>query len=146
MIQQTNIINKQQSLGWLFFGHAVVFILKYSPWIGDAPKPKGNSISNTALHTGGPSSNVRQRFSGNPGLNFVESGVPADYLEFRNNDSAYAYFTLYLPFSKDTASYVVSNNTIITTDTRQYGIIFQHQDNTGAVQQTTQINILEIDR
>ncbi len=134
--------DKQQSLGWLFLV-MVVFNLSIA-MIGGCSKTKEIPSPNAALQHRWTIVKRTATFSGNPGLNFVESGVPADYLEFRNNDTAYAYFTLYLPFSKDTASYVVSNNTIITTDTRQYGIIFQHQDNTGAVQQTTQINILEL--
>jgi hypothetical protein len=83
-------------------------------------------------------------FAGNAALNFEEQGDPADFLDFRANDSVYSYYTLYLPFSIDTASYTVNGNIITTHDTRQYGIIFQHQDNNGVMQATTDIEILSM--
>ncbi len=83
-------------------------------------------------------------FPGNPSLNFTETGAASDYLEFRNNDSVYSYITLYLPFSIDTASYIISSNRITVHDTRQYGIVFQHQDNNGNIVQTTDIDIVYV--
>lgn len=83
-------------------------------------------------------------FAGNAMLNFEEQGQPADFLDFRTNDSVYSYYSLYLPFSIDTASYSVNSNIITTHDTREYGIIFQQQDNNGVIKTTTDIEILSI--
>ena len=83
-------------------------------------------------------------FPGNTSLNFTETSSPNDYLDFRTNDSVYSYITSYLPFSKDTASYTVSSNTIAVHDTRQYGIVFQHQDNNGVVQTSTDIELVSV--
>jgi hypothetical protein len=83
-------------------------------------------------------------FPGNSILNFTETSSANDYLDFRANDSVYSYITTYLPFSIDTASYTVSSNIITVHDTRQYGIVFQHQNNNGEMQTTTNIALVSL--
>lgn len=83
-------------------------------------------------------------FPGNTSLNFVETASPGDYLDFRLNDSAYSYYSLYLPFSKDTAHYTINGNQLFFTDHRDYGIIFQHQNSLGEIQDTTTATIVSV--
>jgi hypothetical protein len=83
-------------------------------------------------------------FPGNTSLNFVETASPGDYLDFRLNDSAYAYYSPYLPFGKDTAHYTINGTQLFFTDHRQYGIIFQHQNNQGVMLDTTTATIVSV--
>lgn len=59
-------------------------------------------------------------FSCNTTLNFIGSYNASDHLDFKANGIVTSHITLYLPYSKDTATYSVSNNTITVQDNRQY--------------------------
>lgn len=83
-------------------------------------------------------------FPTNTTLNFIEFCNASDHLDFKANGIVTSHITLYLPYSKDTATYSVSNNTITVQDNRQYGIIFQHQNSTGGLETTTSIKILSL--
>jgi len=83
-------------------------------------------------------------FPTNTTLNFTDFCNGSDYLDFKANGIVTSYITLYLPYSKDTATYSVSGNTITVQDNRQYGIIFQHQNSNGGLETTTSIKILSL--
>jgi hypothetical protein len=83
-------------------------------------------------------------FPGKPALNFKEIDTPDDYLTFGTNDTAYSYITSYLPFSIDTASYTFSSNLINVHDSREYGIVFRHQDSNGVMLDNTTIQIISL--
>lgn len=81
-------------------------------------------------------------FPTQPSLNFYEKDTPDDYIEFGKNDTAYSFITAYLPFSIDTASYTTTSSTITFHDSRQYGIVFRHQDGNGVLVDETTVQII----
>ncbi len=83
-------------------------------------------------------------FPANKTLNFTDFCNASDHLDFKPNGIVTSYITSYLPYSKDTATYSVSGNTITVQDNWQYGIIFQHQNSTGGLETTTSIKILSL--
>jgi hypothetical protein len=107
-------------------------------------KDSANTVDDNPLHHKWTINSRVAVFPSNSILNFSETSSLNDYLDFRANDTVYSYITTYLPFSIDTASYIVSSNVITVHDIRQYGIVFQHQNNIGEMQTTTDIEIVSL--
>ncbi len=83
-------------------------------------------------------------FPTQPSLNFHEKDEPDDYIQFGKNDTAYSFITAYLPFSIDTASYQATSGNISFHDSRQYGIVFRHQDGNGELVDETTVQIISL--